>query len=229
MNQNRLSTAELADLCREESQRYRRGRSNEQGDCFELFRLAIVERNQDAWAAIYGQYWRLVAKWVNHPLLEIDEGVNITFAKFWQSVDAKKFTSKFFTIGKVMAYLQVCAWSVKKDMMRASQKQQRLGSLEEAKTESEETMTDTVIKNDEMERLFGYIEQRLKNKQERLVVYFSFQMGLKPREIATNYAEEFADVKEVRRIKERVVLRLRHDPQLRAFWDGENHLGKDGS
>ena len=32
-------------------------------DCWELFRRAVVENNQQAWDALYVQYRRLVGKW----------------------------------------------------------------------------------------------------------------------------------------------------------------------
>jgi hypothetical protein len=78
-----IPTTELAQLCREESERYRRHRRDDGDHCFELFRRAIVDRDQQAWTGVYEQYRRLVAKWVDGSPDQVDERTNRAFEKFW--------------------------------------------------------------------------------------------------------------------------------------------------
>lgn len=217
---------ELAQDCREESTRYRRGRSGERGACFELFRRAIVERDQDAWDALYVQYRRLVGKWVGGPADRIDERVNRAFAKFWGAVDPDSFSNRFNTIGKVMSYLQLCARSVRIDGHRRNEKRRLLVRLEDARASTGDTTSRPALDNVVQQELFATIEQRLKDEQERLVIHLSFQVGLPPRHIAEECPDIFADAAEVRKVKERVVRRLSNDLALQDWWKRQTRLGK---
>lgn len=221
-------TRDLAEMCREESARYRRGRSGERGTCYELFRRAIVDRDQDAWRAVYDQYRRLVGKWVSGPTDRIDERVNRAFAKFWHAVDPQSFSRKFTTIGKVMAYLQLCARSVRIDEHRREEKRQLLVSLEDARASTGDTTSKPAIDNVVRQELFATIEQRLKDEQERLVIHLSFKVGLAPRHIAQECPDVFADAAEVRKVKERIVRRLSNDLALQDWWKRQTRLGKRG-
>jgi hypothetical protein len=58
------------------------------------------------------------------------------------------------------------------------------------------------------------IEARLNDERERRVVYGSFVLGLKPRELHARYQDTFGDVKDVYRVKENVLARLRRDKEL---------------
>ncbi|MGB0386977.1 MAG: hypothetical protein ACPGWR_19350, partial [Ardenticatenaceae bacterium] len=72
----------------------------------------------------------------------------------------------------------------------------------------------------QQEKIREQIQSRLKDDEERLVYYLSFESGLKPRQIAEKYAKQFENAKQVSRIKERIVKRLRDDLQLRSLWEG---------
>jgi DNA-directed RNA polymerase specialized sigma24 family protein len=216
-SRDEISTLELARMCREESERYRRSQLDDCGHCFELFRRAIVSRDQQAWAAICEQYRRLVARWVNGPPDRVDERINVTFARFWQAVNPKTFI-KFSSTGKVMAFLRACARSVRIDEHRRQEKHKLLVGLEDAPLEVEDTTalqaTDNILRRE----LFAYIEQRLRDEQERLLFDLSFRVGLMPRQIVQEYPDHFTNVAQVRRIKERVLLRLSTDLRLQEWW-----------
>ncbi len=74
------------------------------------------------------------------------------------------------------------------------------------------------------DELFAYIEEQLRDDQERLVIHLSFRVGLAPRLIAREYPEMFDSIAEIRRIKERVVLRLSTDLRLRDWWNPPTRL-----
>jgi len=65
--------------------------------------------------------------------------------------------------------------------------------------------------------LWDQINARLSNEKERRVVYGSFVLALKPRELYAQFRETFRDVKEVYRVKENVLARLRRDAELQEF------------
>lgn len=211
---------ELAQKCREESERYRRGRSDERGHCYELFRRAIVDHDQQAWAAVYEQYRRLVARWVTGSPGPVDDRIHEAFERFLRTVNPQTFTTDFSGIDKVMACLKMCARSVSIDQYRRDEKRAFVVALEDVTTKTGDSTDSQALDNVMLEELFSYIEGRLKDEQERLVFYASFRDGLMPRMIAAEYPDHFADVAQVRRIKEKVVLRLSTDPRLQAWWKG---------
>jgi DNA-directed RNA polymerase specialized sigma24 family protein len=219
---------DLAEMCHEESDRFRSGRSGERGYCYELFRRAIADGDQTAWNAVYEQYRRLVGKWVDGPSDRIDERVNCAFAKFWHAVEPQSFSSDFTSIGKVMSYLKTCASSVCMDDQRREERRQLLVSMDDTNVGTGDTTSRRAIDDVVRQQLFALIEQRLKDDQERLVVDASFRVGLAPRQIAEAYPDVFQDAAEVRRVKERVVRRLSNDIALQDWWKSENHLGKRG-
>ena len=227
MNNDKTTTT-LTESCREESKRYRRGgHSVRKGACYELFRRAIVEKDQKAWAAVYEQYKRLVAKQLVTKGVQInpdqvDDLVEDTFAKFWQAMKSKEFANDFKSMGQIITYLKMCAHSVKVDWFRNQKKWEDFTTpLEEAEHIKHDPISSKIEALDR-EKLQTYFRSRLKDKEERLVFFLSFESGLKPRQIYAKYTQEFENVKEVRRIKERIVLRLKNDPQLRILWEALN-------
>lgn len=229
---DQIPTPELAQKCREESERYRRGRSDARGHCYELFRRAIVDRDQRAWTAVYEQYRRLVAKWVNGPPDQVDDRIHEAFERFLRAVKPQTFTNRFAGIGKVMAYLRVCARSVRVEKAREDDRRERAEGLWQYQADVVGRQSDSpdeqALEHVLSQELSEHIEQCLNDEQERLVVHLSFKVGLMPRQIAQEHPDRFANVEEVRRVKERVVLRLSSDPRLQSWWKNQIRLGKNG-
>ena len=65
--------------------------------------------------------------------------------------------------------------------------------------------------------LWQTILETLSGRDERLVIYLSFVQGMKPAEIATSRARDFASAADVYRIKRNAIERLRALP---ACWPG---------
>ncbi len=220
-----ISTPKLAQMCHEESEQYRRHRSSDRGHCYELFRRAIVDCDERAWDFIYGQYQRLVIKWVRGPDGCVDDRVNGTWVRFWKAIDPATFPRKFAGTGKIIRFLQACARSECIDEHRREEKQELLADLEDV-TEANNMTANPAIDKVVQDELFAYIEEQLRDDQERLVIHLSFRVGLAPRLIAREYPEIFDSIAEIRRIKERVVLRLSTDLRLRDWWNPPTRLGK---
>ena len=89
-----LSINELARCCSEETNKFLKQNVSNDRYCLELFRRAIIRRDDDAWSSIYQQYAPLVLTWVTQhqsaaPLLGQDGSaplVNAAFAKFSQAL-----------------------------------------------------------------------------------------------------------------------------------------------
>src|SRR5690348_828436 len=59
-----LSIAELARCCAEETTKFLKQSTSNDRFCLELFRRAIIRRDDAAWQSIYQQYAPLVLTWV---------------------------------------------------------------------------------------------------------------------------------------------------------------------
>src|SRR5947209_505727 len=60
----RLPVDQLAQLCAQETQKFRRNHPYTPQYCFELMRRALVGHNQYAWSKVYEQYQPFVRGWV---------------------------------------------------------------------------------------------------------------------------------------------------------------------
>jgi RNA polymerase sigma factor (sigma-70 family) len=215
-----LTIHELVTKCREESAQLAQEPADGLSACWELFRLAIVEDNQQAWQALYVQYRRLVGKWGAGTELDLDDLVTETFARFWQGVRGQDFASRFPTMKAVMSYLKRCAKARAIDAARRREYQQRIReALAAAGHEADDPLEDKVLKKIFGQELLIHLHSRLQDEDEQLVFRLSYELGLKPAEIARQYPQRFPEVQAVYRIKERIVSRLANDPTLQR-WQG---------
>ncbi len=112
----RLTIASISDRCAQETALFFQHSSYDPRYCYELFRRAIVEHNQHAWAAIYAQYRLLVTSWIErHPAFEasgeeVDYFTNRTFEKMWVSAAPDRFGSS--RISNLSCVIFRCALTV---------------------------------------------------------------------------------------------------------------------
>lgn len=217
-----LSLTSLAQHCAEESDHFFHRRDHDPRFCFELFRRAIVEEDQRAWRRLCNNYHPLVSGWVRRNRAfassgeEIDYFVNGAFAKMWSAMSAEKFAS-FSDLKSLLRYLQLCVSSVVTDYARSQEYHQMLEDLPPGVEEDEgEAVEDVALARTEREDFWQAIAQRLNDDKERLVLHYSYVVGFKPSQIYEEKEELFDDVREIYRIKENVLARLRRDTGLQA-------------
>jgi RNA polymerase sigma factor (sigma-70 family) len=216
---------ELAQSCSEETSSFLKGRGTDGRYCLELFRRAVIRRDDDAWACLYRQYAPLVLTWVlQHqsaaPLLA-EEGaaslVNAAFAKFSQAVTPAKM-ERFDLIEAVLKYLKLCVRSVVTDALRARQARPSEEPLEvDAHERAGDDPAEGVVATLAAQRLWQAILEELSGEQERLVVYLVCIHGLKPREITDLHQQLFPTVEDVYRVKRNVLERLRRNARLQGY------------
>lgn len=213
MNSNRLADLDLRALvenCIQESSRFRAGQLGEEGHCFELFRRAVDEHDQDAWSALYTQYYYLVLMWIgDHP--ESAELVETTFTRFWHTLDNQHLAHRFEHVGAVLAYLRKCANSARIDLERQQKKQGKIPWIPGDAWYDHDVENRVAARLDRDELCAGvrrWLEANVSDRQEQQIIFFSYDLDLSPAEIACRYPEQFASVQEVRKIKERVLKRL---------------------
>ena len=222
-----LTLAELVDNCAHETESFFQGRSYDPQHCFELFRRAILEQDQLAWEAIHVQYQSLVAGWVNkHRGFETsgEEAqyfVNRAFEKIWVAMTPDRFR-RFSDLKALLGYLKMCVNSVIVDHTRSLEQASLYVSAEEPTIEarahgpaSEDGALDRLYR----QALWGSMDARLHDEKERLVVYGSFILGLKPRELYDRFRDKFSDVDEVYGVKQNILARLRRDTDFQKLLD----------
>jgi DNA-directed RNA polymerase specialized sigma24 family protein len=224
MDPQQLTLAGLAHRCTQETALFFQHQAYDPRYCFELFRRAIAGGDECAWSLLYAQYRPLVAGWVKrHPAFptcgeECDYLVNRAFEKVWAALTPARF-GQFPDLKALLRYLQMCVHSVVVDQVRAAEGAALGAPLEvpaEASAAPDLTAADQALPRLRQQEFWRQVEARLKGEQERRVVYGSFVLGLKPRELCAHYPDIFADVAEVYRVKENVLDRLRRDDALRS-------------
>lgn len=223
---NTLTLTGLRHRCALESDRFFKRRDHDPRFCFELFRRAICHRNELAWEYIYLQYRPLVAGWVGrHPLFptveeQMEDFVLVAFEKMWKALTPEKF-EEFSELKSLLGYLRMCVHSAVVDAARVKEREEllerALGASEPWNDEpNRRNRSDTRL---EREEFWRWLSDRLKNEKEQRIVYGTFILALKPREVYAQYQDTFSSIDEVRRVKENVVARLRRDKELRAMLD----------
>lgn len=223
-----LTLTGLAHRCSEETHLFFRRMEYDPRYCYELFRRAIVDADQDAHACLYDQYLPLVAGWVErHPAFraaneEMDYFVNRAFEKLWHAITPAKFT-RFGDLKSLLRYLKMCTNSAIVDFNRGRE----LAVIEEG-SDSEEMRVapapgdieeDTIARVDRG-RFWHLIEERLNGEKEWAVIYASFVLGMKPAELLDSQPRLFDDIKDVYRTKQNVLERLRRDVELASLLAG---------
>jgi len=219
---DQLSVNDLARCCAEETAKFLRQSASNDRYCLELFRRALVRRDDDAWACLYQQYSSLVLTWVNQhqsatSLLGQDGGaplVNAVFAKFAQALTPLKMDN-FTTLAALLKYLKMCVHSVIADEVRSRQTRQYEETLEAIEQEpATDDPAEDVIAGLSMQHLWQVIQGELHGEDERLLIYLAYVQGLKPAEICAQQRHFFATVEDVYRVKRNVLERLRRNRRL---------------
>ena len=214
---NQANVEEIIEGCREETARFHRKERGSTGFCYELFRRAVVESCQESWNAIDTQYRSLLLRWAEGNSGDAEDMVQLAWEKFFKAMTEERFL-RFPGIAHILAYLRRCVNSVTIDHWRKIKKERSnltaLGVIDPTQaTPLQQTVLDGIVNRQHVERVYS----RLKDRQERLVVYLNFELGLKPAEIAQLYPDVFPSARDVSRVKERVIRRLSNDPTLRGY------------
>ena len=220
-----LSVIDLARFCTEETNKFLKQVASNDSFCLELFRRAIVHRNDDAWGSIYQQYAPLVLTWVTQhqsatPVLG-QEGsgplVNAAFAKFSQALTPVKM-GNFDSLAAILKYLKMCVHSVVADEVRSRQARQLEDTLEMVTQEpASGDPAEDVVSSIASQNLWQIIQEELHGDDERILVYLAYVQGMKPSEICLRNRQHFPTVDDVYRIKRNVLERLRRSRRLQML------------
>lgn len=222
-----MDVATLARCCHEETAHFLSRQPSRDAFCMELFRRAVVDREDAAWQAIYSAYTVLVRKWITTLGLaaqagaDADDLVNAAFERFWRAMDGPKF-GQFSSLGALIQYLKMCTRCAVIDYQRA----RAVRSAEVLVSDCEDALrdmaadvdveTEALVASSEAD-LWATLRAVLGEPHDMLVARLSFVDGLTPRQIQALHSTAFASVGDVYRIKRNVLERLRRHSALRAY------------
>jgi DNA-directed RNA polymerase specialized sigma24 family protein len=218
-----LSLPALVRRCATESDHFYHNRPYDARFAHELFRRALVERDEIAWEHIYMHYSPLVESWVRRSGAFVGSGesseffVGAAFTKFWRAVSPDRFAT-FATLAALLAYLQLCTSSVVIDSVRAQSwaemvADDALPADQTPRISADDEAIDRVSRAE----FWRYIDTQLNGDAERAVVVGSYVLGMKPGEICDQRPDLFANVGDVYNIKRNVLSRLSRNPELRRL------------
>ena len=222
-----LSLVGLSYHCDIQTKRFWKRLASDSRFCFELFRRALSDPHSDtgkaAWGFIHQQYARQAMLWVKRhrsfPMTgrEPDLLADLALEKMWVSFANKNGKLRDFPddpergLKALMKFLQLCIHSVVMDNIERYEAELPSGDDGDSASEPATEDPDRLAS----EAIWRCVFDRLKTDKERLVVDGSFVNGLKPGQIYKLHADVFKNTKEVYRIKENVLARLRRDRTLR--------------
>lgn len=218
-----MDLANLVRRCITESEHFYRGQAHDTRFSYELFRRALVERNEVAWEHIYTHYSPLVESWVRRCGAFASSGetseffVVSAFTRFWRAIGAERFAS-FPTLASLLHYLQLCAGCVVIDSVRAQSWAEVLPEEAIPFGRAPQTSPDEeAMERVNREEFWKYINTQLNDEAERVVVYSSFIMGMKPGDIYGQRPDLFTSVNDVYNVKRNVLGRLGRNQELRQM------------
>lgn len=222
LSQMDLST--LMQRCATESERFYRGQKHDTSYSYELFRRALVDRNEAAWEQLYRHYSSLVESWVRRSGAFNSSGESSeyfvvgAFTKFWRAISPERFDS-FPTLASLLHYLQLCATSVVIDSVRAQSWSEMLPEeLITPQQTPQHAPDEEVVNRLQREEFWNMIDAQLHDEVERVVLYCSFILGLTPRAIFAKRKDLFRTVNDVYNVKRNVLGRLGRNAQLRQMF-----------
>lgn len=209
--------------------RFRNRQKTSNRAAFEVFRRALLLRDDEAWAGLYQLYTPLVEAWIllHSPglciqLSEREVLVNEAFAKFAAAIDARKW-SQFPETRKLLAYLKCCAVTVATDEWRRTQRKTREVSLEAVTQEQLPLLDDpagVVVDHLALHDLWQIAQSAITCEQERLILEQHYALGVPLRELKLRYPQLFPTMDAVYCIKRNLIERLRRNRAVQETISG---------
>lgn len=213
-----LAVSALAVRCQAEAEQFRTGQSHDDRYAIELFRRAIVERDEPAFEAAYQIYHGQVSAWCRRSGADdedLEEFVNTTWSKFWIHFTEAKLLAAGSLAG-ILTYLKLCSRSVTLDAERRGAPTTGLDAAEEVAT-SDLAPDEHYINAEQRETLWRIVERHLHTERERTLIRLTYQLGLRPVDIHAALPDLFQEVTDVYRMLRNVLDRLRRDADLRSL------------
>jgi DNA-directed RNA polymerase specialized sigma24 family protein len=186
-------------------------------DSYELFRRAILHRDEEAWAAIYTRYRSLLIAWAARSTVraslhvECADIADQALARAWAALTPERFAA-FPSLAKLLSYLHACVETTAIDSARAQVSRERLAQRLAAAPPA--TPDQAVLADLDREALWRTVSALAGTPAERVVLVESFAYGLPPGEICARHPQLFATVRNVYNVKRKLFARLQRNREV---------------
>ncbi len=204
----------LAEHCVVETQKFLDRKSgHDTRYCFEMFRRAFVENNQDAYTFISKHYSSLVSRWARerlpfaHSEQVLEECVNWAFASMFRTLSRPGAFDQFPSLERVISYMRSCAFSAAETENR-KRRHSNTVELADQLSSGEESPEKALIRAETSEKVRQIVLPLLKDEREQIVYECYFALDMPPRVIFQMNPTLFQNVKEVHRVKQIMLERL---------------------
>ena len=195
-----------------EQQRLRHKASFAEDDCVEILRRAFVEQTDEPWFILQGRFSETIRIWIRcHPSSDVallrdseENYIAQTFSRFWYAV--RQQSIEFTTTSAVLCYLHATVNGLMIDTLRSHLRSCTRDASLPPEEFAEESSAEELF---ESKLLWESIESLLCDKRERRLFYLLYYCGLKPKEVISLCPNEFDDVKEIYRLNNNIIKRLR--------------------
>ena len=217
-----VSAEDLACCCREQMARYRRGEPCDDRVCLELFRRAVVGRDDAGWRELHHILHDQVISWCRQAggiYGDAEELVCVTWEKFWLHFTPAKFAAAT-GLGGVLSYLKLCARSAALDGIQGH-KVQSLDATVIERSDGRPAPGDEHADRDARARFWAIVNASLRDERERVLAHLNYEVGLRPCEIQARRPDYFQSSAEVYQVTRNIVDRLRRSRDLRTWIGSE--------
>jgi DNA-directed RNA polymerase specialized sigma24 family protein len=190
-------------------------------DKYELFRSAIVDRDDDAWTLITAFYRPMMITWAARSLaVQIggeccEDLADQALARAWAALSPEHFAS-FPNLAAFLAYLRTCVATAAIDAIRSQAKYER--AFERGEQDSGATPEQLVLERLESTQLWQLVTGVIASDAERVAVHERFVLDLPPRIIQRRHPMLFADVKLVYAAIRNICARLERHKDVRQLY-----------
>jgi DNA-directed RNA polymerase specialized sigma24 family protein len=191
--------------------------TDQEQEAYELFRRAILYRDDDAWATIHTRYRSMLVTWALRAGLRPsspegpDDIANHALARAWLALTPERF-AQFSSLAKLLCYLRTCVVSTVIDSLRAQASLERITRRSTASIP--QTPEHAILAGIDREMLWRMVLALSSSRAERVVLVESFTYGRPPRDIQALYPELFPDVMAVYSVKRNLFARLQRNRDL---------------
>src|SRR5262245_55163296 len=189
---------------------------------YDLFRRAVQERDEDAWAMIVSRYRRLLITWAMRcPAAQAttepcEDLADRALARAWSALTPERFAA-FPSLSTLLGYLRRCVSATVIDAARARTAHER--AAQQIEHTDSVSVEQAVLERFDRDELWRIINGLVRTEAERVVLVERFVQGLAPRDILEQHPAVFADVTAIYAAIRNLCERLRRNPDLRRWCD----------
>lgn len=190
---------------------------------FEMFRRAILLRDEAAWLEISLRYRPMLISWAARVGVrsatdeQCDDIADHAFARAWAALSPDRF-AQFPNLSSLLGYLRTCVSATTIDTARSQNARER--AYQRVEAGSIATPEELVLDRLERAELWHTALDSVHCEQERVVLIENFMLELPPRDILARHPGLFEDIRAVYMAKRHLLSHLQRSAELRQFAGG---------